>query len=260
MIDNGVAIVGTNLDGMVAAMACIQAGRPFAVFGSPWSEGPDRSWLEAPIPGIHPVGQNDGFLVSRRDGVRPAFVAKAYQGHDHGPTIWDIIKDEFPQAIWRSQAVWDMGIGIPVQGIQPLAALMKEFGLVIVADHPQMMCQTNHQFLATSAWLCDLPMTRVSDENQRRELDGTRDRSWFLTSDIFGVHETWFAGENKPPYPGARRETIPLYTTCECGGDRVLRVGTQGAWSNSIQVAPTFESVSHWLGQNQQPDAPTPTG
>lgn len=248
-----VAIVGTNLDAMVAAHACVVQQHSLAVFGPPFAEHPDRHWTGVPIPSFHSTNDPDGKLITELQGDFERFRQKAYGEYHPHHNMWGL-KTDFPYSIWRTGRFWEhYRRALSTQGILPLSTLLKDFDLVVVADHPQMMCSSSHQFVGRSVWVADLFMGTPSTQVWKRVFDGTPDHSWFESSEVFGIPKTFYGGTIKPPIPGVRLEAIPLYSTCTCGGDRVLRVG-RGRWSTpELSLSTLYANVAMAIGSGRVP-------
>jgi len=65
--------------------------------------------------------------------------------------------------------------------------------------------------------------------------DGTWLRSWYRTSNLFGVHGTEWSGRTKPPYPELITDRKPISTSCNCWDDtNVVLVGRRGEWRKGV--------------------------
>lgn len=248
-----IAILGCGPAGLMAAHAVAMSGQDLVILSKPEkSRLGGAQFLHAPIPGITEQ-QPDRMIMYRKRGDETTYRDKVY-GDEYVPfTSFAGVSDGETQAAWNLGEAYDRlweqyGGHVNEQNVSPhwLTEHIDDFALVFSTVPLPMICKVRagleagfHSFRVQEIALTTEPY--VNDiEPDTIVYDGTKDRSWYRASLLFGVHGTeWSCGP--PPVPGIIRDRKPIGTTCTCFLDQsVIRLGRRGTWMKGVLTHDAF--------------------
>lgn len=250
-----IAILGAGPAGLMAAHACTVAGRQFAIFSHPVkSKLGGAQFLHHPIPGLTDMFDKQK-LKYRVHGDPAVYQEKVYGDNPHVPFVsMSFIEDGLMVPAWSLRDVYDKLWETYSHGINPvdispqwMGEHVGDFDMMVGAMPRDRLCVpwSNHTFAAHSIQIWnDLIDPNIPDNTI--VYDGTRDRSWYRASNIFGVGSTEWGQKMKPPGKTLVSVSKPLRTNCDCWPD-LLRVGRYGRWEKGVLAHDGFERVANAL-------------
>jgi len=243
-----VAILGCGPAGLLAAHAVALAGQPIVIVSVPQkSRIGGAQFLHESIPELTP-SRPDAVITYRVRGDAATYERKVYGPNRPGFVSFSNVYDGKVQEAWNLVGIYDrlwdaFGESITPQEVSPdwLDQTQGDFSLVVSTVPLPSICRSNHRFDSVEVTLLDQCIEAVPDGTVL--YDGTDDRSWYRSANLFGAKSTeWGEGVGSIPFPGAFRATKPLRTTCDCHPD-VVRVGRYGTWTKGQLVNDAFKQT-----------------
>jgi hypothetical protein len=239
-----VGILGSGPAGLMAAWACTLVGLPVVVISK---NGRSRlggaQFLHAPIPGMHKASEPETVVRYVRRGDPEEYRRKAFGAaklRKWKPWTEGGQPDE--RAAWSLDAayerLWTMYGDCVETNKQEITGKWlddhkDDFQFIISSVPLQRLCLGDHTFATQLVQIHPVGFEQLDDDTVL--YDGTKDRSWYRTSNIFNTtHTEW--GEGQPAPRGLEplyRDYKPMWTNCECWSDHqdLLLVGRRGRWS-----------------------------
>lgn len=271
-----VAIIGTGMDGLVAAEAVrnfYHGEANLVLFGpnrKPSAAG--ARWYERQIPGLdvinrivktQSVGDVNNYIskvggpVSNYFRVRNDFLAFNY--NDTHEYLWE----KFQGNIIESDPNYEF-----VSGIGQHHVAWSGFDFVFnTMPRPIFYPKEDHSmFAATRHWRLDEmndgtinPYTLPGNQDKNLMIfDGTDNASYFRVSQLFGLMSVEWGFHNRPPLEGVYLEILPLGVPVEVGLRTIIpgwrdtqalaHVGALATWRPSTDVGEVYADVSDVLG------------
>ena len=250
-----VVILGCGPAGLAAAHAAVSSGceaiiisntdQPSTIYGC--------QYLHAPIPGYE---RASSVRVSYRlVGTAEQYRRKVYGDEWQGPVspedfqgdhdAWDI--RETYGLLWRD-LIGSMQVGLikkyVKQGMIPFVNSLHP-DLVVSTIPAQALCQDpRHEWGSHTIWANGSIAPYITGENEV-VCDGTRERTWYRISNVFGYRTTEWASK---PHSSVKATPVvkPLWTNCDCHPE-VLRAGRYGAWEKKRLVHEVYPAVKSEL-------------
>lgn len=251
-MDKPVAILGCGPAGLLAAHALAQRGIPFGIFSVPAkSRLGGAQFLHESIPGLTSE-EPDAMLTYRLEGdpmvykqkvygdnPNVDFVSMAFVGNGQQVPAWSL-RDLYDR-------LWEV-FGSMVNGTVIDATWLKEnveeFSAVISAMPRDRICEpwSNHTFHYHQVRILNEAINPSVPDNEIW-YDGTKDRSWYRMSNIFGVGSTEWGMSVRPPMSDLVTVNKPLRTNCDCWPD-FIRVGRFGRWEKGVLAHDGYKRVA----------------
>lgn len=263
-----VAILGSGPAAFLAAHAVGLCGYPIAMFSmEEKSNIAGAQFLHVPIPecceDLQPT-----LITYRVRGDAETYMEKVY-GERGAPFVsFSSVEDGNVQQAWNMVGVYDRlwdfwSASMNQQQVTPmwLHEHMDDFAFVVSAIPKTALCWSHspitpiygegierpqgigmyHSFTEQEVFIAPTCVEPLPDDTVL--YDGTLDRSWYRSSNLFGVQGTeWSAGSRRPPIPNLVSIKKPLATTCDCFPD-VVHVGRYGRWQKGVLVHDAFEAT-----------------
>jgi hypothetical protein len=258
----------------MAAHACALKGVPFSIFSMPNGDGnvsPSKiggaQFLHTAIPTLT-EDDPDFVLTYRLSGDPAGYHQKVYGGNPNVPFVsMSGVHDGERQAAWNLRRIYDQmwnGIcgadGHSVNAAKIDAQLMLDWmrddlWACVVSTIPRMsLCLTHaglvdrspHSFTSQTIHIVQgedmgIPYNEI-------HYDGTKERSWYRSSNINGVVGTEWAEDMLPPYSKSKAVSVrkPIAHSCDCWNDepRLVFAGRYGQWKKGVLVQDGF--VQTW--------------
>jgi hypothetical protein len=255
-----VLILGVGPAGLMAAHACKLKGVPFSIVGNGGkSVIGGAQFLHAAVP-LLTSDAPDGFLTYHVAGHESGYKEKVYGDSDVPFVSMGRVKDDERVPIWSMQRAYDLlwndiaggGFSVTQANVTPEWVISE-----IEADRWRYIVSTipRHQMCLSVAGLIDGPahsftsqqiqisrecMLNYSGNMEESHIwyDGTRNVSWYRTSNIFGEGSTEWGMRDLPYKTVAVRK--PISTTCQCFNGKVMFTGRYGAWRKGILIHQAF--------------------
>lgn len=236
-----VAVLGSGPAGLMAAWACMLAGVPVVVLSN---GGKSRlggaQFLHAPIPGMHQAKAPEAVVRFERRGDPEEYRRKAFGelvvpwrpwtdgGFPEERDAWSLV-DAYDR-------MWDVFGESVESNAQPidLQWIIEErdkFHMVISTIPLRALCRSDqHTFVSQRVMIHPEGFEELPENTVL--FDGTKDKTWYRTCNIFGTQYTeWGAFGKVPKVQPIYADHKPISTTCNCLGlSRVLLVGRRGRW------------------------------
>lgn len=265
-----VAILGVGPAGLMAGYAASLRPNTFvSFFSSGGDDGPTKSriggaqFLHQALPGIN-NDRPDAQVKYRTVGGDTIYKEKVYGSADVPFVSMSRVSDGMQVPAWRLQTtydrLWDLMIGhgnrVNVVDVSAawLAALLDNgtFDLVVSTVPRPSVCLAHaglidgrpHTFVSQPIRIMNRPAFDIGDNIMI--YDGTRNVSWYRTSNIFGVGSTeWSesAPERLPYDDPIVHVKKPISTDCSCFDGHVLFTGRFGEWRKGVLTHDAFKAV-----------------
>lgn len=249
-----VAILGCGPAGMMAAHAVALSGKPFAIFSKPVkSRLGGAQFLHEAIPLLHKSDEPEVEITYRFEGDAQTYQQKVYGVRPVPFVSAEFIKDGDVQPAWNLikayEELWKLyssAINEAVVDSVWLESMRNEFDLIISSIPLQAICslQAGHKFLTQTVMIHPTNIMHLPDNTI--VYDGTRDRSWYRQSFLFGVGGTEYPNGTRPPVKPLINAVKPISNTCDCFPD-VLKVGRYGRWKKGVLAHDGFFTTANLL-------------
>lgn len=261
-----VAILGSGPAGLLAALAVGLRGRPMVIFSNKEkSQLGGAQYLHRRIP-IVADREPDAVLMNRKVGTSEVYRQKVY-GDDPVPFVsFDGVDDGMMEQAWNLidtyENLWgEFGHAINEADVGPrwIEEHRDEFSAILSTVPLPALCRARagltpefHSFkvqeivISTDPDYCSVPR----GEDNTIIYDGTRERSHYRSSRLFGVSSTEWStiGGSLPPIPDLIRDRKPVATTCDCFSGEVIRLGRRGTWRKGVLTHHAFEAAWEVFG------------
>lgn len=251
-----VAILGSGPAGLLAAHAVALAGQPIVIVSLPTkSRIGGAQFLHEAIPELTSPDP-DAVITYRVRGDAATYERKVYGDNKPGFVSINNVYDGQEQPAWNLVGIYDtlwdaFGGSLTVQEVSPewLDKAQDDFSLIVSSvplpalcrSHAGLTTDVTHRFDSVNVTLLDKCVEHVPDGVVLYE--GTQDRSWYRSANLFGAPSTeWGEGVKNLPFPGTFPATKPLRTTCNCYPD-IVRVGRYGTWTKGQLVNDAFKQT-----------------
>jgi hypothetical protein len=216
-------------------------------------------YLHAPIPNL--TGEEFEWVDYHLTGTPEEYRAKVYGSNPIKVSVetletrhkaWDIRSAYavawtlyFDQIVDTNVTPQYLGVDTwsKVPGVSEIRLDTSQLDVIINTIPLRSLCyQTDrHQFHSMDAWaIGDAPERGVfapfGPEPFTVECDGTRDRGWYRSSNVFGYKTVEWPAQSKPPIPGVAPIEKPLYSDCDCYRDDInfISLGRYGQWAKGV--------------------------
>lgn len=237
-----VAVLGSGPAGLMSAWACMMAGVPVVVLSN---GGESRlggaQFLHAPIPGMHQAKAPEAVVRFERRGDPEEYRRKAFGELAVPWRPWT--EGGFPEErdAWSLSGAYEKLWSIFGESVDmnktdvDLKWIMEhrdDFSVIISTVPLSGLCRSDrHQFVSQKVIIHPVAFEELPDNTVL--FDGTKEKTWYRTCNIFGTQYTeWGAFGKVPPVSKTYVDYKPISTTCTClHMSNVLRVGRRGRWS-----------------------------
>lgn len=263
-----IAVLGSGPAGLMAAWACVLAERPFVIF----SEGKKSrlggaQYLHEPIIGLNDPKEPKAILEYKLRGDVETYQRKAYGDQMLPYPSWGI--DSPIQPAWplidTYEELWHHfgeNVETNVARIDPFwvrgAIESGDFSMIFSTIPLPSICLAVHGMIGEfhrfhHQTIHIYPECLEEVEDNTIIYEGTKERSWYRTSRIFGVGGTeWGDQARRPPgYKPMYKDDKPISTTCDCWAGEVYRMGRKGTWDKAAHVHHSFLAALEALGKPQ---------
>lgn len=250
-----VAVLGSGPAGLLAAWALMLVGRPTVIFsdGGRSRVGPAQ-FLHGPLPGIAYASDPDAVVKYVRRGDPEVYRHKAFYttqvpwrpwtdgSQPPERDAWSM--DKMYGALWAlfEDNVNDNAMKVTTEWLDEVQE-NGTFDGIISSIPKSRLCRRRvvdefssdskvHRFLTQDIVIHPEAFEGMDDNTVI--YDGTKDRSWYRTSLIFGQGGTeWNAKSRRPRgLEPTFTDSKPIWTNCDCvKGQGILCVGRRGKWS-----------------------------
>lgn len=239
------AILGCGPSALLSAWACSLAGIPVAIVSrGVKSRLGGAQFLHAPIPGMHRASEPETFVKYERRGDPDIYRKKAFGdlnvewkpwtegGQPEGRAAWSL--DMTYQYLWESmEPIITNEMNVREIDMKWFEEEADQFLFVVNTVPLASICvDPKHNFITQRIVITPTPFEGIADDTVL--YDGTGEKSWYRTSNIFGTGFTeWGEGAKVPPGIQTFRDFKPMSTNCDClkKFHRVVSVGRRGKWS-----------------------------
>lgn len=247
------AILGSGPAGLLAAYACYSRGEPASIFSHPVkSRLGGAQFLHEPIPGL--TTDSPQQLRYTLYGDPAVYQQKVYGDNPNVRFVsMSFLKDGQLVPCWSLRDVYD-GLWEKFQGqinpvdINPiwLRDEAERFDRVVVAMPLDSICLpwSNHEFHRHQVQIHNHNISYLPSNTIVYE--GTKNKSWYRQSRIFGVGSTEYGMGVSPPGLDLVTITKPLFTNCSCWPD-FIRVGRYGKWSKGVLAHDGYQTMMEAL-------------
>jgi hypothetical protein len=249
-----VCILGSGPAGLLAAHAVALAGQPIVIASLPHkSRIGGAQFLHEGIPELtspHP----DTVITYDVRGTAETYEKKVYGDNRPAFVSFSNVFDGHKQAAWNLPDIYDklwdaFGNSLTHVEVTPewLDKTQGDFSMVVSSVPAPALCRSHaglipeqHTFDSIDVTLFDECLEPVPEGHILYE--GSPDRSWYRSANLFGVESTEWGGKPNLPFPGTFTVTKPLRTTCNCYPD-IIRVGRYGTWTKGVLVNDAFRKT-----------------
>lgn len=252
-----IAILGCGPAGLMAAHAVGLAGHPIAIFSKPEkSRLGGAQFLHRPIYMVNDEEVPDAEITYKLRGDAAGYERKVYPEGNVPFVSFSSVTDGQVQPAWNLQRTYDLlweNLGGSVNEADISAKWMEEnhdeFALILSTVPLPSICRSRAG-LTPAEPLHRFDVQRITIHPECLETipantvvyDGTPDRTWYRSSNLFGVGGTeWTAGARTPPLPASSffHDNKPIATNCDCWPD-VVRLGRRGTWTKGVLTHQAF--------------------
>lgn len=253
-----IAILGCGPAGLLAAHAAASARKKFVIFSRP---EPSRlggaQFLHKEIPGLtleDPIEitvMAEGTPEIYRDKVygtneRVPFVSFPKMAH-HTLEAWNLIATY--ERLWSAYASHIVETEVNAMWLHENEGKFKKVLSTVPAS---AICKTNsgmiqevHMFQGQRIWIYTEALNANMPDNTIW-YDGTRDRSWYRQSRLFGVGGTEYPIQVSPPVKPLVHGRKPIWNNCNCF-PKVVRLGRFGQWKKGVLTHDAFFGAAEAL-------------
>lgn len=271
-----VAILGCGPAGLLAAEAAVQNGYEPVIFSKKIkSRMGGAQFLHEHIPGLTAPKPHALLSYSVR-GDAATYAEKVYNRKEYAPAVsFSDVHDGQQMPAWNlttmyetlwirySDAIvdvteidpmWMRGfVGAQGNGSGDIPLVFSTIPQPAICTMPAF-----HTFGSQRVYIAETNVEPIPDNTVL--YDGTRERSWYRESRIFGWKGTeWseaFLGPKKrPPVPGLRDITKPIWTDCDCWRDNIIRLGRYGEWRKGVLTHSAYRNAMRVLATIEEADA-----
>lgn len=257
------AVLGCGPAGLMAAHAIALSGRPVTIFSQPNEEGEMKKsilggaqFLHMPIVGVNDI-EPDVTIRYELHGDADTYRRKVYGDDPMIPFVsMQYLEDKREQKAWNLQATYDrlwemLAVDRMQRAIVTPAWLEanKDYFEVIVSSLPATTLCLSHHGLSKEMHHFIRQQVLISGEcildglENTIVYDGTKDRSWYRCSNLFGHGGTeWSSIGPRPPVADVVRINKPIRTNCDCH-PKVIRVGRYGEYKKGVLTHHAFYKV-----------------
>lgn len=249
------AILGAGVDGLLAAHACVAAGLQPTVFSRKVkTKLGGAQYLDRPVPDLNNATNPDTIIFHRVAGDELGYRRKVY-----GPGDDVVEESEFVEVYngmrepaWslrraynRLWDMWEEEIVDKEITANFVRKVREDFDLVFSTVPLMSICSHRngnfHNFYLRQSLIAPVMLEKLVGDCVL--WDGTKNRSWFRMSLVFGEAATeWATGAPVPTMDKLMKITTPISSDCDCWPD-IVRVGRNGAWSRKEQTSEVFAKV-----------------
>ncbi len=249
-----IAILGCGPAGLLAAHAVSQRKRQFVIFSRPKkSELGGAQFLHEAIPGIC---EDDPYQITIvTEGTADVYQQKVYGTAPNVPFV------SFPDKPYSNQDAWNLletyerlwsVYSASIVETEVNAMWLQEnegrFRMVLSTVPAPAICKTNmgmipevHSFQSQRIWVHPTNINKGLPDGTIH-YDGTKDRSWYRQSRLFGVGGTEYPIGATPPVAPLIHARKPLMTNCNCF-PKVVRLGRFGQWRKGVLTHDAFNGA-----------------
>ena len=270
-----IAILGVGPAGLLAGWAASRVPNVFVSFIASGQPGkPTRSeiggaqFLHRTIPGIHHPDHPDFEITYHTVGSPRTYQEKVYGTGDVPFVSMANVRDGEVVAAWSLQKtydwLWDELLGdcsrVNIANVTAgyVVDLIESGGYDIIVStiprpalclaHAGMIDGRPHSFGSQAVRIMAAAALPLASNTIL--YDGTKNVSWYRTSNINGVGSTEW-GEGAPPALYRDEEIItikkPIVNDCNCFEDHVMFAGRYGEWRKGVLSHDAYEKVSDAL-------------
>jgi hypothetical protein len=248
-----IAILGSGPAGLLAAHAIGLTGHPIAIVSKQEkSRIGGAQFLHMAIPELTAEAP-DATVTFRVEGTEEMYRHKVYGSLPVPFTSIEGLVDGHVQPAWHMQAAYDrlwqeFGDSLNEDRVTPewLDENMGNFAAIVSTIPRTAICRSlsgdapvNHEFYSQKVRIANECMRPSLPENTVL-YNGTRDVSWYRTSQLFGHGGTeWGNGLN--PILETVEVSKPVRCTCDCYPE-VIKVGRFGKWKKGTLIHDAFTS------------------
>jgi hypothetical protein len=252
-----IAILGCGPAGLLAAHACALRELDFRIY-SKAGKSPlgGAQYLHSSIPAITDAIP-EAKITYRVAGDSETYRKKVY-GEEQSQAVpfvsMEKIEDGLTEQAWSLTGAYDRLWELYARGVYSaevspgsIEEMSRDHSLIVSSIPLDSICQARrglipeyHHFISQAIAIArdyvTLPENTIA-------YDGTTERSWYRSSNLFGVSGTeWSMAGELPPISGLIKDRKPLHTSCNCFPD-VLRVGRRGTWKKGVLTHNAFEDM-----------------
>jgi hypothetical protein len=259
---NPIAVLGSGPSGLLSAYAASFSGREIAIFSN---RGASRiggaQYLHRSIPGLTPE-KPDAMIEYRVEGDPFTYQAKAYEQGLIPPFVsFERVRDGMQVPAWNLRDLYDQMwdklekyVTHQVVTAEWIKENYPKFELIISSIPKPAIClePEHHYFRKQTIRIYNECILERSGDNVIY-YDGTKNKSWYRASNLFGTGSTEWGSHVKVPYPNLVNVDKPIGTNCDCWYDRtnLVQVGRFGRWLKGILTHHAFEDTFNNLGSRQ---------
>lgn len=254
-----IAILGCGPAGLLAAHAAHLSGKPFVIFSrTQKSNLGGAQFLHQRIPYI--ADEYPYLIDIVAEGTRAGYRQKVY-----GVTEDKVPFVSFPERAYTTQKAWNLVVAYQrMWEIYHPAMVETELSAAWIKDNERKfkhifstvpapaICMTNsgminqvHMFYSQRIGVHPEAIDPSIEDGTIR-YDGTKDRSWYRQSKLFGVGGTEYPEGVKPPVTPLIVARKPLMTNCNCF-PKVIRLGRFGQWKKGVLTHDAFNGAKEVL-------------
>lgn len=235
-----VAVLGSGPAGLMAAWACMLSGTSVVVLSD---GGKSRlggaQFLHAPIPGMHQARSPETVVKYVRRGDPEVYKRKAFGSLRVPWRPWTDGGQPEEREAWSLSLAYDsmwevFGESVETNkqhiDLKGVVEVKDKFAFVVSTIPLNVMCvNESHKFVTQNVRIHPDAFEELPDNTVL--YDGTKDKSWYRVSNIFGTTYTEWGEESKaPPIRPMRWDSKPMYSDCDCLNrvNGILTVGRRG--------------------------------
>lgn len=241
-------ILGSGLDGLLAAAAAFNWGTDVRIVGPAQKSKIDRAhFMTDFIPGYGKWSKPDGQISYVKRGRRKAYALKVY-GDQDASCSWRAV-ERGRRPVWSASDLYDQMWVDYSQWIidAPLSAaiidgIYRSADLVISAIPAPLLCSergslADHVFYGRQLYVS--PIAEAGTRKNSVIYNGTTDGDWHRSGKIFDGEFT----ESSSFLPRSRQVTKPTGNTCSCRPE-IVRVGKLGQWRSGVRSHDPYFAVT----------------
>lgn len=254
-----IAILGCGPAGLLAAHAAALSRRKYVIFSRPAkSHLGGAQFLHQSIQGLTTEDPYEISIIA--EGSREIYQQKVYGDNEKVPFV------SFPERAFSTQFAWNListyerlweAYSPDIQEAEVSAAWLeanaKNFRTIFSTVPAPSICKSNSGLLSVMH-MFHSQRIMVYPEALNPAIpdgtiwyDGTKDRSWYRQSKLFGTGGTEYPLlENPPPVKPLIQARKPLWTNCNCY-PKIVRLGRFGQWQKGILTHDAFNGAAKAL-------------
>lgn len=253
-----IAILGCGPAGLLAAHAVALSRRKFVIYSRPQkSRLGGAQFLHEAIPGLTTEDPYEISIVA--EGSAGVYQQKVYGNNERVPFV------SFPTQALTTQNAWNLiraydqlweAYSPDIVETEVTAMWLHEnerrFRQILSTVPATSICKTNsgmipevHMFHSQRIWVYP-EAVNPSIPDGTIWYDGTKDRSWYRQSKLFGTGGTEYPIQISPPVQPLIHARKPIWTNCNCF-PKVIRLGRYGQWKKGVLTHDAFFGAAEAL-------------